>query len=123
VHPTAIVAPSAHLGEGVAIAPFVCVGPSAQVGDLTMLNYYTSVAHDAKVGRCCVLAPYATALGYTTLEDEVFLASHAVITPSTRVGARARVSASAVVFHDVPADHLAFGNPARARPVPEGPAA
>jgi sugar O-acyltransferase (sialic acid O-acetyltransferase NeuD family) len=122
VHPTAWVAPSASLGEGVAVAPFACVGPGARIGDLSLLNTYASLGHDAAVGRACVLASYAVATGYSTLEDEAFLATHAVVAPGRRVGAGARVSAGAVVFQDVPAGWLAAGNPARARAVPEGPA-
>jgi acetyltransferase-like isoleucine patch superfamily enzyme len=67
-----------------------------------------------------VLASYSVATGHSTLEDEVFLASHAVVTPSRRVGAGSRVSAGAVVFNDVPPGCLAAGNPARSLPVPEG---
>lgn len=119
VHPTAWVAPTASLGRGVAVAPFACVGPGATLGELSMLNTYASLGHDAVVGRSCVLASYSVATGYSTLEDEAFLATHAVVTPGRRVGARARVSAGAVVFQDVPAGWLAAGNPARARPVPE----
>lgn len=120
VHPTAWVAPTASLGVGVAVAPFACVGPGVTLGDLTMLNTYASIGHDAVIGRCCVLSSYAVATGYSTLEDEVYLASHAVVAPGQRVGARARVSAGGVVFHDVPSGWLAAGNPARARPIPEG---
>jgi len=123
VHPTAWVAPTAELGAGVALAPFACVGPGVRVGELVMLNTYASLGHDAVVGRACVLASYAVATGHATLDDEAFLATHAVVTPGRRVGARARVSAGAVVFHDVPAGWLAAGNPARARAIPEAPAA
>lgn len=120
VHPTAWVAPTATLGEGVAVAPFVCIGPGVRIGDLALLNTYASLGHDATLGRCCVLASYAVATGHSALEEQVFLATHAVVTPGTRVGAGARISAGAVVFHDVPAGALAAGNPARARAVPEG---
>lgn len=119
IHPTALVAPTASLGEGVVLAPFTCVGPAAQVGAVAMLNYYSSVGHDGEVGAGCVLAPYAAATGFTVLEEAAFLSSHAVVTPGKRVGAGARVSAGAVVFHDIPPGSLAAGNPARARLVPE----
>ncbi|HEX4009189.1 MAG TPA: acetyltransferase [Solirubrobacteraceae bacterium] len=115
VHPTAWVAPNAVIGEGVAIAPFAVVGPQATIGDLSILNIYASVTHDASIGRCCVLSPYATANGRVTLEDEVFLATHATVAPRRRVGARSSVSAGSVVFRDVAPDSLAAGNPARAR--------
>jgi sugar O-acyltransferase (sialic acid O-acetyltransferase NeuD family) len=121
VHPTAWVAPSASLGEGVVIGPFAFVGPDAAVGDLSILNTYASIGHDTVVGRCCVLAPYAVANGRVTLEDEVFLATHATVTPRRRVGAGSAVSAGSVVFQDVPAASFVSGNPARSRGLPPRP--
>ena len=115
VHPTAWVAPTATLGAGVVVAPFAFVGPGARIGDLSVLNTYASVGHDCVVGRCCVLAPYAVTNGWVTLEDEVFLATHAVVTPRRRVGSRSAVSAGSVAFRDVEPNSLATGNPARAR--------
>jgi sugar O-acyltransferase (sialic acid O-acetyltransferase NeuD family) len=116
VHPTAWVAPTATLGAGVVLAPFACVGPGTRIGDLSILNTYASAGHDSVLGRGCVLAPYAVTNGWVTLEDQVFLATHAVVTPRRRVGARSSVSAGSVVFQDVPSGSLAAGNPARARP-------
>jgi sugar O-acyltransferase (sialic acid O-acetyltransferase NeuD family) len=120
VHPSAWIAPTASLGVGIAVAPYACVGPGVTVGDLSLINTYASLGHDAVLGRCCVLASYSVATGHSVLEDEVFLATHAVVIPGQKIGAQARVSAGAVVFHDVPSGCLAAGNPARARPVPEG---
>jgi sugar O-acyltransferase (sialic acid O-acetyltransferase NeuD family) len=118
VHPSAWIAPTATLGAGVAIAPFACVGPQVTIGDLGLLNTYASLGHDAVLGRGCVFSSYAVATGHTTLGDAVFLGTAAVIAPGQRVGDGARISAGAVAFHEVPAGHLAAGNPARSRAVP-----
>jgi sugar O-acyltransferase (sialic acid O-acetyltransferase NeuD family) len=115
VHPSAWVAPSATLGAGVVVAPFALIGPDVRIGELTLVNDHATVSHDAVVGRCCVISPHAVANGRVVLEDEVFMATHAVVTPRRRVGARSAVSAGSVVFRDVPADSLAAGNPARSR--------
>lgn len=115
VHPTAWIADSAEFGEGVLVAPFCFVGPHARVGDLTLLNTYASIGHDSVVGRCCALAPYAVTNGRVVLEDEVFLATHATVTPRRRVGHNSVVSAGSVVLRDVPPRSLAMGTPARTR--------
>jgi sugar O-acyltransferase (sialic acid O-acetyltransferase NeuD family) len=118
VHPTAWVAPTATLGAGVALAPFACIGPQVTIGDLGLLNTYASLGHDAVLGRGCVFSSYCVATGHTVLGDAVFLGTAAVIAPGVRVGDGARISAGAVAFHEVPAGHLAAGNPARSRAVP-----
>jgi sugar O-acyltransferase (sialic acid O-acetyltransferase NeuD family) len=115
IHPSAWVAPSARVGAGVAVCPFACVGPDAEVGDLGLLNVYASAGHDARLGRASVLAPYGVVGGHGVLEDEVFLATHAVVAPRRRVGEGSVVSAGSVALRDVPPRSLALGNPARSR--------
>jgi sugar O-acyltransferase (sialic acid O-acetyltransferase NeuD family) len=122
VHPTAWVAPTAHLGRGVVIAPFAFVGPGARIDDLSVLNTHSSVGHDSVVGRCCVLSPYAVIGGWARLQDGAFLATHAVLTPRKTVGAGSAVSAGSVVFRDVPPGSLAMGNPAKSRTLYATPA-
>lgn len=115
VHPTAWVAPTARLGEGVALCPFTCVGPGVEIGDLALLNVYSSAGHDARVGRGSVMAPYSVVHGHGVAEDGVFLASHSVVGPKVWVGEGATVSAGSVALRDVPPRSLALGNPARSR--------
>ena len=115
IHPTAWVAPSARIGAGTVVAPFAFVGADAEISELTIVNTYASVGHDCAIGRSCVLSPYAVTNGWVTLEEGVLLATHSVVTPRTRIGARSAVSAGSVVFRDVKPDSLATGNPARAR--------
>jgi sugar O-acyltransferase (sialic acid O-acetyltransferase NeuD family) len=123
VHPTAWVAPTASLGPGTIVAPFAFVGPEAQLGANVALNIYASVGHDAVLGGQCVLSPYATVNGNVVLEEAVFLGTHATVLARLRVGAEARVAAGAVVYRDVPAQHLAQGDPARSRGLSAAPPA
>jgi NDP-sugar pyrophosphorylase family protein len=60
-------------------------------------------AHDAFRGK----------VGRVTLEDNCFVGAGAIILPGVTVGRGAVVAAGAVVVHDVPADTLVGGNPAR----------
>ena len=113
IHPTAVVADSAVLGDGVVICPFAVVSANVILGDFTMLNFYASCGHDAHIGNFCVLSPYATVNGFSILEDEVFLGTHTTVIAEKRVGFRAKVSANSVVTRDTPAHNLVVGVPGK----------
>lgn len=113
VHPTAVVAETAILGEGVVVCPFAIVNAYSKIGDLTMFNAYASCGHDVQIGNFCVLSPYATVNGFGILEDEVFLGTHAAVTPGKRVGAGSQVSANSVAADDVPPRTLVMGVPGK----------
>ena len=51
VHPSAIVDPSARLGEGVSIGPFTVVGPEVEIGDGTVIGPHCSVHGPTRIGR------------------------------------------------------------------------
>jgi len=113
IHPTAIVANTAKIGQGVIICPFVTVSDYVQLGDFVMMNIYSSCGHDAKVGDYCILSPYATLNGFVILEDEVFLGTHTTVIPGKRVGYRSKISANSVVMRDVPPNKIVFGVPGK----------
>lgn len=117
VHPLAYVSEAATLGAGCIVAPFASVGAHARLGDHAVLTFYASVGHDARIGRACGFSPHAVANGGAVLGDGVFLGAYAVVNPTRTVGARSKVAAGAVVYHPVPEDVLAVGNPAKARPL------
>lgn len=117
IHPTAVIAGSARIGEGVIICPFALVSANAVVGDFVALNTYASCAHDSVIGKHSILCPYATVNGWGILEDEVFMGTHSTVTPRIRVGYRAKISANSAVFRDVPSRMLAIGVPAKNCPL------
>ena len=114
VHPTAYVAPTARIGQGCIVGPFVNVGSYVELQDHVLLNLYSAAGHDARIGAFCVFSPYSVANGGSSLAARVFLGTHAAVTPNVRVGAGSKVAAGAVVYRDVPERSLATGNPAKA---------
>jgi sugar O-acyltransferase (sialic acid O-acetyltransferase NeuD family) len=113
VHPTAIVAPSAEIGEGSIICPYSIVSDSARLGRFVAMNYHTSLGHDASAGDFAVLSPYSTLGGHAHIEQDVFLGLHASVGPGKTVGARSKVSANSCVLASAPSDSLIFGVPGR----------
>jgi UDP-3-O-[3-hydroxymyristoyl] glucosamine N-acyltransferase len=55
VHPSAVVEPTATLGEGVSVGALAYIGPGARIGDGTILMPQTYVAADARIGSHCLL--------------------------------------------------------------------
>lgn len=113
VHPTAVVADTATIGEGVVICPFALVSDQAIISDFVMINFYASCAHDTQVGKYTILSPYATLNGYVELEDEVFLGTHSTVVASRKIGYRTKISANSVAMTNVPPRSIVVGVPGK----------
>jgi sugar O-acyltransferase (sialic acid O-acetyltransferase NeuD family) len=114
IHPTAIVMSVENIGEGVIICPFCLISYNVQIGDFTMINAYTTCGHDVSIGKYCILSPYAAINGHVTLEDEVFLGTHATVTEWKKVGYQSKISANSVAMRDIPPYKIVFGVPGKA---------
>ncbi len=60
IHPTAVVDPSAELGEDVEIGPYCIVGPDVALGDRTRLIANVFIERLTAIGPDCVIYPFAT---------------------------------------------------------------
>lgn len=101
IHPTAIVVPTAKIGEGVILAPYTLISDSAVLGDFVMMNIYSSVGHDVTVGEYSVFGPYATAGGGSVMSEGVFLAAHSLVVPYKNIGTNVQISANCTAFKNV----------------------
>ena len=113
IHPTAIIIPTAKIGEGVVICPYCLVSDDVKLDDFVMMNTYSSCGHDVQVGKYCILSPYVALNGFVTLENEVFLGTHATVISYKKVGFQAKISANSVVMRDVPPGYMVFGVPGK----------
>lgn len=113
IHPTALVAESAEIGQGVVICPYALISDNAKISDFVLINFYASCAHDTSVGAYSVLSPYATLNGFAQIESETFLGTHATVTANRTVGYRSKVSANSVVMTDVPPKSIVYGVPGK----------
>lgn len=77
--------------------------------DVTMSLRVTVLAHDASTKR---LLGY-TKIGQVQIEDHAFIGANVTILPGVRIGEGAVIGAGSVVTHDIPAQTVAAGTPAR----------
>jgi serine O-acetyltransferase len=100
----------------------ICLPTSARIGPGFAINHHGPIiVHgDFRAGENFTLSHQTTmgAMhdGVPEAGDCVFIGPGARVLGGVRLGDRSMVGANAVVTSDVPADHVAVGVPARARP-------
>ena len=117
IHPSAVISPSATLGEGLFVAPFVRLASRCTIGTGCILDPYTTVGGDSTLGPFAMLAAHCSLVADSHIGGGTFLGTHVSVL-GVRVGAAAIVGAGSVVTRDLPDNVRAFGTPAKV----QGPA-
>ncbi len=119
------------IGDDVLVGTKTVIDGQTEVGSHVSLqtNVYvptrTTIADNVFVGPGAVLTndeyPIRTEaeLDGPTIESGASVGANATVLPGVTVGSNAFVAAGAVVTDDVPANTLAVGTPAEAKPLPE----
>ena len=79
IDPQASVAPTAHIGKDVYLAPFAVVGEHAVIGDGTSLHAHAVVGDGAHVGEGCILYPGAVVYHDCRVGNRCILHAGAVV--------------------------------------------
>jgi len=79
VHPTAVVAPDARLGDDCAVGPCCVIEAGAVIGPRTVLVAHCSIGPEAVIGADGLLYPFVAVHDHVTIGDRVILHSGAVI--------------------------------------------
>lgn len=79
IHPMAIVAADARLGEGVSIGAFVSVGAGVVVGDRTVVFPNVTIGPGTRIGADCVVHSHVSLRERITIGDRVILQNGVVV--------------------------------------------
>ena len=113
VHPGAIVARSAMIGEGVTIMAGAVLNPDCAIGDGVIINTSAIVEHDVRIDRYVHLSPNCAVGGGAQIGAFAHVGMGASVLPFKRVGINCVIGAGAVVVSDIPDEQVAYGVPAR----------
>lgn len=79
VHPTAVIAPDAHLAADVTVGPYVVIEDGVTIGEGTSIDAFCYIGRGAAIGEHCELHPRVTLYTGARLGDRVEVHSGAVI--------------------------------------------
>ena len=100
-HPTAIVAKSAVLGEGVVLCPYAIISADTNIGSFVTVNVMSTVGHDVKLGDYSSLSAHVDLTGFCDIGLRVFFGSGAKVTPNVKIGNDAVIGAGATIIRTV----------------------
>lgn len=113
IHPAAMVSPSASIGAGTVILAGAIVNAAASLDDFVIVNSGAVVEHDCSIGLAASLAPKSAMGGGAALGAGSALMMGALLRHRIRVGDHTVVGMGSIVLADLPANVVAWGNPAR----------
>jgi len=101
VHPSAVVAKSAELGEGAQAMAGAVIQNDTRIGTNCLVNTRASVDHDCVLGDTVHLAPGVTLSGGVRVGDRSHLGTGACVIQGVKIGERCMIGAGAVVVGDL----------------------
>lgn len=113
IHEKAIVSPSAVVGEGTIIQPFVIVDAGVKVGGHCLLQAMSILGHDVSIGDYTRIDCQVMCVGGVQVGSGVTLHTSSVLNHKVVVEDNATVGACSFVIRKVKEGTLVAGNPAK----------
>lgn len=112
IAPSAIVPPSAAVGEGCVLLHYAALYSGARLGRGVQVNVGGSVGHDSSIGDFCSLFAGARVLGDTHVGEGAWIGGNATVATNLSVGRGVRIEAGSAVLADLADFARVSGNPA-----------
>lgn len=112
VHPTAIFAHNASIGEGCIVRQYAVIGSDARIGNHVQVGPLSTVAHDCVLEDYVTVSPGCNIAGWCRLREGVFLGVQSAVVPRAELGRGVFVAAGAAVVSSFESGRL-MGVPAR----------
>jgi sugar O-acyltransferase (sialic acid O-acetyltransferase NeuD family) len=110
---SSILAQSAHIGDGVIIAPFCSISSDTILARNSCVNTMSIVGHDVSIGENSVISSMVNIGGGCIVGESSYIGMGALIKEGIKIGSNSIVGMGSVVYDDIPDGVIALGNPAR----------
>lgn len=110
---TAIISPTARIGEGTIVCEMATIHADVEIGKGVLIQPCSVIGHDIKVGDYSVMGSFSSPGGESIFGNKVYVGMNAIIKEKLTIGDRAVIGMGAVVYKDVEPEMTVIGNPAR----------
>lgn len=113
IHPTAIVSPSAVIGEGTVVMPGAIINADAVIGKHCIVNTAASIDHECVIDDYCHIAPHVTLCGQVHVGEGTLIGAGASVIPCVSIGKWCTIGAGSAVVENVLDSATVVGVPAK----------
>ena len=113
VHPSATVAKSVKISDGVQIMACAVAQPGVVIGSNSIVNTAASIDHDCQIGAHCHIAPRVVISGQVVVGNRSHVGTGASIIQAIHIGENCVDGAGATVVKNLPDGTVAVGTPAK----------
>ena len=113
IHPSAILSPTAKIGDGTVVMQGAIIQADAKIGKHCIINTGSSIDHECLIGDYVHISPHATLCGNVHIGEGSWIGAGTTIIPNLNIGKWSMIGAGSVITEDIPDHVLAFGNPCR----------
>lgn len=113
LHPKAILASDAVIGDGAVVLAGVIVDPGCRIGNYSIINNGAVISHECQIGEGTHICPGVNIAGRVTIGQGCWIGIGATIIDKLKIGNHTFIGAGSVVTEDIPSGYMAYGNPAK----------
>ncbi len=113
IHPSAVVSPSAKIGEGTVVMAGAVINADAVIGKHCIVNTGASIDHECIIEDYCHIAPGVNISGDTHVGEGTWVGVGSCVIQGIIVGKNCMIGAGSVVVRDIPDNVVAFGSPCK----------
>lgn len=113
IHPSAIIHPTASIGEGSYIGARVVIQPDVSIGQHVIINTGAIIEHDVKVESFCHIAPQTVLAGHVTVREGTLIGVGSAVIPGVTIDSWSIIGAGSAVIENISSHKVAAGVPCR----------
>lgn len=110
IHPTAIISPTANIGEGNYIGCNVVISTKASLGNCNLINYNVTVGHDVIIGDDCVLNPGCRISGHDTIGSNCLIGANSFLFQGISICDNCKIDALTYIRKSIDQPSICFGS-------------